>query len=132
MVKLRLTRVGRHKRAYFRLVATDSRTKVNGGYIELLGNYDPIANDIRLFDDKIINWLSQGAQPSDTVKTILREQGIWAKFVATKPTAAPKKPGTAKPKKASSKSTTKAVKKPAAKPASKPAAKPAVKKTTTK
>ncbi|MGL4950940.1 MAG: 30S ribosomal protein S16, partial [Mycoplasma sp.] len=41
MVKLRLTRMGRHKRAYYRIVATDARTKVNGGYIELLGNYDP-------------------------------------------------------------------------------------------
>ncbi len=91
MVKLRLTRMGRHKRAYYRLVATDSRNKVNGGYIELLGHYDPLSNEIKLYEDRILKWLSQGAQPSDTVKNILKEQKIWEKFVATKKTQAPKK-----------------------------------------
>ncbi|MGL4948470.1 MAG: 30S ribosomal protein S16 [Mycoplasma sp.] len=96
MVKLRLTRMGRHKRAYYRIVATDARTKVNGGYIELLGNYDPISGEIKLFDDIILNWLSKGAQPSETVKNILKDKGVWAKFVETKATKKPKASGTKK------------------------------------
>lgn len=89
MVKLRLTRMGRHKRAFYRIVAVDSRTKAEGGYIELLGHLDPITEEIKLSEDAILKWLSQGAQPSDTIKNILKEHGIWAKFIKTKPTTKP-------------------------------------------
>lgn len=91
MVKIRLTRMGRHKRAFYRIVATDSRNKVNGGYIELLGHYDPLSNEIKLNEEKILNWLNNGAQPSDTVKNIFKDKGVWEKFVSSKKTKSPKK-----------------------------------------
>lgn len=117
LVKLRLTRMGRHKRAFYRIVAVDSRTKAAGGYIELLGHLDPITEEIKLSEDAILKWLSEGAQPSDTVKNILKQHGIWAKFVKTRPTAKPV-----------AKKETKTATKPATKPATKTAAKPAAKK----
>lgn len=117
LVKLRLTRMGRHKRAFYRIVAVDSRTKAAGGYIELLGHLDPITEEIKLSEDAILKWLSEGAQPSDTVKNILKQHGIWAKFVKTRPTAKP---------------VAKKETKTATKPATKTAAKPAAKKTTSK
>lgn len=126
LVKLRLTRMGRHKRAFYRIVAVDSRTKAAGGYIELLGHLDPITEEIKLSEDAILKWLSEGAQPSDTVKNILKQHGIWAKFVKTRPTAKPAVKKAAKP-------ATKTVAKPAAtKTTTKTATKPAVKKTTSK
>lgn len=84
MVKLRLTRMGRHKRAFFRIVATDARTKVKGAYIELLGYYDPLNDEIKLKEKEILALLANGAQPSDTVKNILKKEGIWAKFITSK------------------------------------------------
>lgn len=104
MVKLRLTRMGRHKRAFYRIVATDSRNKVNGGYIELLGHYDPLSNEIKLDQEKILVWLKNGAQPSDTVRNIFKQEGVWAKFIEAKNTKAPKKD---EPKKAKPAKTTK-------------------------
>lgn len=92
MVKLRLVRVGRHKSPHYRLVATDSRTKVQGGCIEILGNYEPHTDEIKLSEDAVISWLKKGAQPSETVRSILKDKGIWAKFVATKKTTKPSKP----------------------------------------
>lgn len=104
MVKIRLTRMGRHKRAFYRIVATDSRSKVNGGYIDLLGHYDPLSEEIKLNEEKILNWLKNGAQPSDTVKNIFKDKGVWAKFIATK---TPKAPKNNSEKKSSSKKTNK-------------------------
>lgn len=95
--------MGRHKRAYYRIVATDSRNKVQGGYIELLGQYDPLTDDIKIKEEAILKFLSQGAQPSDTVKNILKDKGVWAKFIATKSV---KKPTVKKEKKVVAKKTT--------------------------
>ncbi len=84
MVKLRLTRLGRHKTASYRIVATDARRKSQGGYIELLGQLDPYTDKVTLNEAAILNQLAHGAQPSDRVKVILKENGIWAKHLATK------------------------------------------------
>lgn len=84
MVKIRLTRMGRHKQAFYRIVATDSRNKVNGGYIELLGQLDPYTDKLVLKEEAILLQLSLGAQPSDRVKQILKNNGIWAKHLSTK------------------------------------------------
>ncbi len=110
MVKLRLTRIGRHKRAFFRLVATDSRNNVNGGYIELLGSYDPLSGEIKLQKENIINWLNKGAQPSETVKNILKSNGVWKEFVSSKKTHKPKSKGLNKVKKSSDKNSNKSKK----------------------
>lgn len=80
MVKIRLTRFGRHKLPYYRIVAIDSRSRRDGSYIELLGHYEPISGKIDLKEEIIINWLSKGAQPSETVLSMLKKFGIWKKY----------------------------------------------------
>jgi small subunit ribosomal protein S16 len=77
-VHLRLTRAGRHKRPFFRLVAADSRKPRDGRYLEVLGTYDPL-KDTGLPDlkqERVLEWLNKGAQPSVTVRTLLRRAGI--------------------------------------------------------
>lgn len=84
MVKIRLLRMGRNKTPYYRIVAVDSKSKANGAYIELLGQYEPLNGVVSLKDDKIKKWLSEGAQPTDTVKSFLVKQGIWSAFMNEK------------------------------------------------
>ena len=74
MVKIRLTRIGGKKKPFFRIVATDSRAKRDGRFIEILGTYDPIQNPpaVKLNMEKIKYWLSVGAQPTNTVKVLLK------------------------------------------------------------
>lgn len=77
-VKLRLTRMGRKKRPYYRIVATDSRTRRDGKYLEKVGTYDPLSNPALVEIDKelALKWLMNGAEPSTTVKNLLRKDGI--------------------------------------------------------
>ncbi|MCL4686742.1 30S ribosomal protein S16 [Myxococcota bacterium] len=76
MVKIRLSRVGAKKRPYYRIVAIDSRARRDGRPLEFLGTYDPIAQPkaISLETEKIAAWVEKGAQVSDTVAALLREQ----------------------------------------------------------
>lgn len=90
MVKIRLTRMGRHKSPFYRIVATDSRKSRNSDYIELLGTYDPLKNQISLNKELIVKFLSTGAQPTETVLNILKKDGIWKDFMATKAKKKPK------------------------------------------
>jgi small subunit ribosomal protein S16 len=79
MVVLRLKRMGRTHRPFYRLAAMDKRSPRNGRVIEELGWYDPIAPEdkqVQLHTERIDYWLSVGAQPSDTVKGLLRKAGI--------------------------------------------------------
>ena len=79
MVVLRLKRLGRRHRPFYRLNAMDKRAPRNGRVIEELGWYDPVAPDdkqLSLKEDRIKHWLSNGAQPSDTVKALLRRAEI--------------------------------------------------------
>ncbi|WP_412031940.1 30S ribosomal protein S16 [Malacoplasma muris] len=87
MVKIRLTRFGRTHLPFYRIVAIDSRSRRDGEYIELLGTYEPFENVVKLKEDLILKWLSVGAQPTDTVKNILREHKLWSKFTASKNSA---------------------------------------------
>ena len=83
-VKLRMTRMGRRNRPYFRINAVDSRTPRDGKVLERLGHYDPIEKDVTkqlvIKRDRIEFWLGQGAVPSDTVSEILLRQGIKHKY----------------------------------------------------
>lgn len=83
MVKLRLKRMGRRNRAFFRLCAFDAREERDGRSIEQLGTYDPMAKDeekkIVLKKDRIEYWLSVGAQPTETVASILKKNKIGIK-----------------------------------------------------
>ena len=83
-VKLRLTRMGAKKRPTYRIVASDSHTKRDGQYIELVGTYNPIANETKINEEVALKWLTLGAQPSDTVKNLLSKAGIIQKFAESK------------------------------------------------
>ena len=78
MVKLRLKRIGRKHEPYYRIVATDSRSPRDGRCIEELGWFNPKAKDVlyKINSEGIKKWLSNGAQPSYAVKSILIKEGI--------------------------------------------------------
>ena len=82
MVKLRLKRMGAKKQPSYRIVAADSRAPRDGRFIEILGFYNPRSNpaEIKLDEENILKWLNNGAQPSDTVRSILSKEGIMKKF----------------------------------------------------
>jgi len=77
-VKIRLTKRGRKKLALYDIIVADQRAPRDGRFIEKLGNYNPNTNPstVVLQEDKIVQWLFNGAQPTDTVKNILSSQGI--------------------------------------------------------
>ena len=85
-VKLRLTRIGRHKEPIYRIVAADSRYTRDGRFIEQIGSYNPadVNNSAKINEELALKWLNAGAQPSDTVKALLSKQGIIAKFADSK------------------------------------------------
>ncbi len=75
--KIRLTRLGGHKRPYYRIVVTNARSPRDGRAIESIGYYDPLASEkqISLDAERMKVWLDKGAEPSVTVKQILRKAG---------------------------------------------------------
>ncbi len=85
-VKLRLTRMGRRHRPFFRITATDSREARDGRVLEKLGHFDPLEKDaakqVVLNKERAEYWLSHGAIPSDTVAQILQKHGIHSKHAA--------------------------------------------------
>ena len=75
-VAIRLRRTGAKKRPFYRIVVTDDRTRLGGKYIESLGYYNPISPEQLEMDvDKAVDWLNRGAQPSDTVRSLLVKSG---------------------------------------------------------
>lgn len=77
-VRIRLRRMGAKKRPFYRIVVADSRTPSAGRFIEEIGYYNPISQpvELKVDEEKAKKWLSNGAQPSDTVRTLLKNQGI--------------------------------------------------------
>jgi small subunit ribosomal protein S16 len=77
-VKIRLRRMGAKKAPFFRIVVADSRYPRDGRFIEEIGTLNPLTNppEIRLDGEKARQWIKNGAQPTDTVKDILRKQGV--------------------------------------------------------
>ena len=86
MVKLRLQRFGSKKRPYYRIVATASTSPRDGRFIEIVGTYHPIdkQNVLKVDEEKVMKWLGQGAQPTDTVKSLFTQLGINQKFANQK------------------------------------------------
>ncbi|MDR1850771.1 MAG: 30S ribosomal protein S16 [Mycoplasmataceae bacterium] len=81
MVKIRMARYGKHKAPTYRIVAIDSKTKRDGGYIALLGTYNTASNPkLQLNTELVMKYLNNGAQPSESVKNFLKKEGIWAQF----------------------------------------------------
>ena len=75
-VRIRLQRIGRPKRPYYRVVAIDQRAKRNGKPIEILGQYDPALteNKISIKQDRYDYWVKIGAKPSDTVSVLMKKK----------------------------------------------------------
>ena len=87
MVKLRLQRYGKNKAPFYRVVATDSRNPRDGRFIEIIGTYHPIAAEeaqLKINEELALKWLKNGAQPTDTVRNLLSEKGIMAKYAESK------------------------------------------------
>lgn len=78
MVKIRLKRIGAKKRPFYRLVVADSRYPRNGRFLEEIGTYNPNTNpsEVKIDAEKAKDWLSKGAQPTDTVRALLKKNGV--------------------------------------------------------
>lgn len=88
-VKIRLKRVGKKKAPSYRVVVADSRSPRDGRIIENLGWYNPLVEPsaIQIDADKALNWLKVGAQPTDSVTSLLKRTGILARFEQSKAAA---------------------------------------------
>ncbi|MBE6718885.1 MAG: 30S ribosomal protein S16 [Ruminococcaceae bacterium] len=78
MVKIRLKRVGAKKKPFYRVVVADSRSPRNGRFIEEIGYYNPLTDpaEIKIDAEKATKWLGNGAQPTETVRALLKKSGI--------------------------------------------------------
>jgi len=78
--------MGSKKRPYYRIVVADSRSPRDGRFIEQIGSYDPIhgLEKTKIDEEKAIEWLNKGAQPTDTVKSLFKKVGIWEKIKGQK------------------------------------------------
>lgn len=85
-VKIRLKRMGSKKSPFYRVVVADSRSPRDGCFIETIGTYNPLLNpaEVSINEELALQWLANGAQPSDTVRNLLSQQGIMKKFHESK------------------------------------------------
>ncbi|MDQ3831343.1 MAG: 30S ribosomal protein S16 [Candidatus Tectomicrobia bacterium] len=84
-VKIRLRRIGAKKKPIYRVVIADSRSPRDGRFIETVGHYNPLVNppQISVDEERVQQWLKWGAQPTDTVKSLLARIGVWQKATST-------------------------------------------------
>ena len=84
--KIRLKRMGAKKNPYYRMVVADARSPRDGRFIEEIGFYDPSTDPatIKIDEEKAMKWLTTGAKPSDTAKSLLQKQGIMKKFAESR------------------------------------------------
>lgn len=77
-VKIRLKRMGAHKKPFYRVVVADSRSPRDGKFIEEIGYYNPLTDpaDVKIDADMAKKWISNGAQPTETVKSLFKKSGI--------------------------------------------------------
>ena len=78
MVKIRLTRMGKKKQPFYRVVVVDSRDRRDGAPIEEIGYYNPMTNpaEVKIDAEKAKDWMFKGAQPTETVKSLFKKNGI--------------------------------------------------------
>lgn len=81
-VKIRLKRMGSKRNPFYRIVVADSRSPRDGRQIEQIGTYNPVVNpvEVKIDEDKALNWMTNGAKPSDTVRNLFSKEGIMKKF----------------------------------------------------
>ena len=84
--KIRLMRMGRKKRPFYRIVVADSRSRRDGDFIEIIGTYNPLPEqmELNINEEKALKWLSVGAIPTDTAKSLMSKLGIIKKFTENK------------------------------------------------
>jgi small subunit ribosomal protein S16 len=89
-VKLRLKRMGKKKQPTYRVVAADARSPRDGRFIESIGFYAPRSepSEVNIDNDKAVEWLRKGAQPSEAVQKLLKISGAWDQFKGNAPAAA--------------------------------------------
>lgn len=77
-VKMRLTRIGAKKTPFYRVIVADSRSPRDGRFIDTIGTYNPLTTpvEIKIDAEKAKKWLGNGAQPTETVKALLKKSGI--------------------------------------------------------
>ncbi len=85
-VKLRLKRMGAKQRPFYRIVAADARSPRDGRFIETVGTYNPITNpaEVKINKELALKWLNNGAQPTETVRTLLKKEGILKEYAEAK------------------------------------------------
>ncbi len=85
-VKIRLKRMGAKKKPFYRIVVADSRSPRDGKFIEELGYYNPLKDpgEVKINDERAIAWLLDGAQPTETVRVLLKKNNILEKFKEAK------------------------------------------------
>ena len=78
MVKIRLKRMGMKKKPFYRLVVTDSRSPRDGRFIEEIGYYNPVSDvdSLKINEERAKYWIASGAQPTDTVRGLLKKGGV--------------------------------------------------------
>ena len=78
MLTIRLSRIGKKKQPFYRVVVIDRRRPRDGRFVEIVGTYNPLKHppEVILDADRVKHWLGHGAQPSDTVRTFIRKQKI--------------------------------------------------------
>jgi len=93
LVKLRLKRMGKKKAPLYKIVAADSRSPRDGRFIESVGNYNPHAEpaQVVLKEERVIHWLTKGAKPTETVRNLLRREGLIMKMRLLKSKASEEK-----------------------------------------
>lgn len=81
-LKIRLTRIGSRHRPFFRLVVVDSRARRDGRSVSILGYYNPLAqpHQLKIHQEAVLDWLSKGAQPTETVRSLLKQTGVWKRY----------------------------------------------------
>jgi small subunit ribosomal protein S16 len=79
MVKMRLTRMGKKKKPFYRVVIAASNAPREGRFVEIVGHYDPMPDPaiVQFDEERTLHWLRAGAQPTETVRHLLEHAGIW-------------------------------------------------------
>ena len=75
-VKIRLQRFGSNKKPFYRVVASESNRSRDGKFLEIVGTYDPLQGLVNIDKDKVQKWIGNGAQPTDTVKSLLKKYSV--------------------------------------------------------
>src|SRR5439155_24345168 len=106
-VRIRLRRLGAKKRPFYRVVVDDQRSPRDGRFIEAIGKYHPLEDPslIEIDEERALEWLKKGAQPSQAVQVLMTKVGIWEKFEAERPKKSPAKPRTTATKKTTTEKT---------------------------